>query len=227
MNVCAVIAAAGLSSRMGAFKPLLPFNGRPAIVRLLETMQSAGVNQTILVTGFRHDELEKACWGIPSLTLIQNTSFANTQMFDSARLGFSAVPTACDRILFTPADIPLVARSTVHWLARTSAPLVFPSYRRRRGHPISLHAALLPSVLRYNGPGGLKGALSSLPVQPAYLTVTDPFVRMEMDTPDDYDALLRRSLISGKENDHVADAQYVELSQLAAKPEYSTQLFYS
>ena len=42
MNVCAVIAAAGLSSRMGAF------NGRPAIVRLLETMQSAGVNQTIL-----------------------------------------------------------------------------------------------------------------------------------------------------------------------------------
>ena len=39
----AVILAAGLSSRMKAFKPLLPVDGRTAIEGLIETAKAAGL----------------------------------------------------------------------------------------------------------------------------------------------------------------------------------------
>ena len=92
MKVCAVVAAAGLSSRMGAFKPLLPIDGQPAIVHLLQTFLSAGVSQVILVTGYRHAELAQICHPIQQVTCVQNPDFARSQMFDSVRLGLSAVP---------------------------------------------------------------------------------------------------------------------------------------
>nr|WP_302650626.1 nucleotidyltransferase family protein [uncultured Agathobaculum sp.] len=212
MHICAVVAAAGLSSRMGSFKPLLPIDGQPAVIRLLHTLHAAGVSQTILVTGFRHVDLERACRCLPDVMLAYNPDFAHTQMFDSIRLGLTAVPHICSRILFIPADVPLVSQKTVHSLAHTTAPLAYPSYLRRCGHPISLNAALLPSLLHYNGSNGLRGALRSLPVEPVYYTVDDPFIRMDMDTPADYHALLRRKQAFLKENHYAAQDQHVELS---------------
>lgn len=217
MKVCAVVAAAGLSSRMGAFKPLLPIDGQPAIVHLLQTFLSAGVSQVILVTGYRHAELAQICHPIQQVTCVQNPDFARSQMFDSVRLGLSAVPKSHSRMLFTPADIPLVTQPTVRQLAHASAPLMFPSYRHRRGHPIALNAALIPSVLRYTGQNGLKGALAALPVPPAYLPVCDPFIRMDMDTPSDYTALLHRNLHYERDDRRAAETQYVELSRWLQK----------
>ena len=225
MQICAVVAAAGLSSRMGAFKPLLPIDGQPAIIRLLHTLHEAGVSKTILVTGFRHNDLLRVCRCLPDVMLVHNSNFAHTQMFDSMRLGLAAVPSSYSRILLTPADIPLVSRQTVYALAHTAAPLVYPSYLRRCGHPISLNIALLPPLLHYDGGNGLKGALRALPIQPVYYTVNDPFIRMDMDTPADYHVLLHRKQAFEKEDHYDAQAQYVELSQLAAKAEHSAQLF--
>lgn len=227
MYLCAIVAAAGLSSRMGAFKPLLPIDGEPAIVHLLKTLHAAGVNQTILITGHRHQAIARVCAPLPNITLVHNERFAQTQMFDSLCLGLSHLPSYCDRILLTPADIPLVTADTVYALSRTSAPLLYPSYQHRCGHPISLNASLVPSLLHYNGSGGLKGALRALPVQPLYLTVGDPFIRMDMDFPADYHSLLHLHHIFSKEHVHVPQAQYVECAQLAANAAYCAQHFYS
>lgn len=194
MFSCAVVAAAGLSSRMNDFKPLLPLDGLPAVVRLLQTLRLGGVEHCILVTGYRARELETACAGITGLTFLYNDGYAHTQMFDSARLGFSAVPENCQRVLFTPADIPLVKSETVRSLLNHTAPVLFPSYRRRRGHPIALCRSLLPALCTYEGEGGLRGALETLKTPADYLPVDDPFILKDMDTPDDYRALSRLAL---------------------------------
>ncbi len=214
MKAYAVVVAAGLSSRMGACKPLLPIHGMPAAAFLLHTLLTSGVSSCILVTGSRRAEVEAACSGLPGVTFVHNPDFAWTQMLDSARLGFSAVPADCERVLFTPADIPLTASSTIRQLAECTDPLVYPSFRCRRGHPVSFCAELLPALMQYGGEGGLKGALSSLPVPPSYLPVDDPFIRMDMDTRADYQNLLKHI----GETDHGIETQYVECSQLAAKP---------
>lgn len=218
MKVYTVITAAGLSSRMHAWKPLLPIGGVPSILRLLRTFSE--VSQCILVTGFRHTELEAVCSEIPDVEFVYNPDFAQTQMFESACLGFSVIPPDCGRVLFTPADIPMVAASTVKQLAACPEPIVFPVFQGRRGHPVSLDAAFVPEILRYRGAEGLKGALASLPVSPAILEVDDPFVRMDMDTPEDYHKILRL-MPEGASSDG-DETQYVEHPQLAAKSEHST-----
>ena len=49
----AVITAAGMSSRMGEFKPLLPYKGTTMIRYLTELFLDAGAVPVVVVTGFR------------------------------------------------------------------------------------------------------------------------------------------------------------------------------
>ena len=193
MKSCCVILAAGLSSRMGRFKPLLPIEGRPAIVHLIHTLQSAGVDECIIVTGHRAEEIEQACHSVKKVSFVHNPDYATTGMFESAKIGFGAVASDCTRVLFTPADIPLIPKEIVKTLLANNEPLIYPSYQYHKGHPVILDADLLSRVLAFEGKGGLRGALASLPVEPSYLVTDDPRILMDMDTPEDYQAIVSES----------------------------------
>ena len=59
----AVILAAGRGTRMGALtehtpKPLLPLKGRPIIEHILIGLRAAGVDEAIVVTGYRGEQIE-------------------------------------------------------------------------------------------------------------------------------------------------------------------------
>jgi len=189
-KTCSVILAAGLSSRMGSFKPLLPIDGKPSILFLLDKFILAGVDSCVIVTGHNSEQIREACADRPHLIWGFNPEYASTGMLESAKIGFSLVPPACDRVLLTPADIPLVKTETIRLLAESEEPLLFPSYEYRKGHPVSISAKLLPALLQYNGEKGLHGAFCSLPVEPAYLETDDKYILMDMDTPEDYQKLI-------------------------------------
>ena len=55
----AIILAAGLSSRMNAFKPMLPVDGRPAVTGLTESLRGAGISDIIIVTGHQRELLQE------------------------------------------------------------------------------------------------------------------------------------------------------------------------
>ena len=52
-----VILAAGLSSRMKDFKPLLPIGNTTFIKRLILQMRTVGVEKIVVVTGHCHAKL--------------------------------------------------------------------------------------------------------------------------------------------------------------------------
>lgn len=191
MKYCAVITAAGCSSRMGTFKPVLPVAGRPAIVHLIEKLFAAGVSHAVAVTGFRSNLLLELLQDRPDITTVHNPEFRTTQMFDSAKIGLQAVPDEYDQVLLIPVDIPFVREDTIRKVIQTEADLVFPSYQMRRGHPLKIHRKFIPQLLNYEGTNGLRGALNSLHTEPSYVVVDDPFIIRDMDTPQDYRALLK------------------------------------
>lgn len=105
----AVILAAGLSSRMKEFKPLLPVDGRPAIDGLAETLHSAGIRDIVVVTGHRREELEET---IRRLGLIEsfNADFERG-MFSSIRSGLAKAGEAFPgkkAFFLMPVDCPLI-----------------------------------------------------------------------------------------------------------------------
>ena len=191
MKNCAVITAAGRSSRMGAFKPALPVAGRPALLHLIDKLFSAGVSHIIVVVGFKQDLLRDLLAGEKNITIVNNPDFQNTQMFDSAKIGLRSLPDDSESVLLIPVDHPFVREETIRNVLNTDGDLVFPSYHMRRGHPLKISREFIPDLLNYSGQDGLRGFLRSLCIAPVYVVVEDQFIICDMDTPEDYQKLLQ------------------------------------
>ena len=191
MKSCAVITAAGRSSRMGAFKPALPVAGRPALLHLTEKLFSAGVSHIVVVVGFKQELLRNLLVDTANITIVYNPDYRTTQMFDSAKLGLRSVPEDCERILLMPVDHPFVSEETIKNVLKADGDLVFPSYQMRRGHPLMISRKYVSGILNYSGRDGLRGFFRSVSAAPVYVVVEDQFTICDMDTPDDYQRLLK------------------------------------
>lgn len=188
-NYC-IILAAGLSSRMGAYKPLLKIQGKPAIIYLIQHLYAAGIDKCIIVTGHNRDLLINTCKDLDNITYVHNPDYAITDMYTSAKIAFEHVPADCKNLLFTLADIPLISESIIHKVLTTDQPLVFPSYHYHRGHPVKISPDLLPDLIAYQGDSGLRGAFASLNVQPCFINTDEANILLDMDTPQDYEKII-------------------------------------
>lgn len=187
----ALILAAGLSSRMGRFKPLLPIGKSTFIDHIIQTMRTAGVGPVVIVTGWHAHELEEHFAGRTDITLVHNPDFAHTQMFHSIQLGLAALEGTCDRLLFSPADVPLPSRRTMELLMACKADFACPMCEGKKGHPAMLSARLIAPLLEAPSQENMKSALARLEVRPIHVLVNDPAVCMDADTPESYSQLLR------------------------------------
>lgn len=185
----AVIVAAGLASRMGEFKPLMRFGNMSIIERIISTLQKAGVNEIVVVTGNQAKVLEHHLKNA-GVIFLRNENYAQTQMFDSAKIGFRYLKDRCTKIVFTPADIPLYTSSTVQKLLSSKHLISYPIYHGKRGHPICLDHDLIEEILDYHGENGLKGALSFYQ-DIENIEVLDQGILYDADSKDDYARLLQ------------------------------------
>ncbi len=190
-KIGAVVAAAGLSSRMGAFKPLLPFDGATVIERCIDNLRTAGAAEIAVVTGFRGGELAERLRG-SGVILVHNPRYAETQMFDSICMGLRALPKDCDPILLTPGDVPLVSQETIRALLAAEGGFIRPVCAGRRGHPAALDGAYVGALLNYSGEGGLRGAVAALEIPVTDVEVADEGMTLDLDTPADYETVLSR-----------------------------------
>jgi len=185
----AVIVAAGMSSRMGEFKPLMKIGNMTIIERIISTFQSAEIDHIVIVTGNQGKILEDHLKN-QGITFLRNENYASTQMIDSAKIGFEYLKNQCENIIFTPVDIPLYTSLTVKTLLKSKANVAFPMYHGQKGHPLFLKQAVLETILNYHGDHGLKGALSLIENK-EYIEVDDQGILYDADTKQDYENLLR------------------------------------
>ncbi|MDR1815155.1 MAG: nucleotidyltransferase family protein [Clostridiales Family XIII bacterium] len=212
-NTGAVIVAAGLSSRMGDYKPLMEIGGVSIARRVVGAFLGAGVGPIVVVTGHRAAELEahlqefaadgagaasdagatSGAAGCPELLFVRNERYDSTTMFDSARIGLSYIAGRCARAFFTPVDVPLFTADTVRALMACGADIVKPVYKGREGHPILVGAGLIPEIVGTEEPGGLKAALEKYEARTARVEVSDEGVLYDADTPDEFNLLMELS----------------------------------
>ncbi len=190
VQIGAVIVAAGMSSRMGDFKPMLNIGSISIAQRIVATLHQAGVAKIVVVTGYNALQLERHLGNL-GLIFLRNENYASTQMFDSAKIGLAYLRDKCDRILFTPVDIPLFTALTVTELIDSGAELACPVCEGRTGHPLLIASPLVDGLLADSGEGGLQGAIGRCGAEMTRVPVEDPGVLHDADTPADYQALLQ------------------------------------
>ena len=190
MTNAALIVAAGMSSRMVDFKPLLNIGSISIAQRVVATFQQAGVEKIVMVTGYNATLLERHLSG-NGVVFLRNENYRTTQMFDSVCIGLRYLRDKCDRLLFTPVDIPLFTAATVRALLETDAPLACPAVDGETGHPTLIAASLFDRILADRGDQGLRGALERCGAELTRVPVEDRGILYDADTPEDYKALLK------------------------------------
>lgn len=189
MSTGAVIVAAGMSSRMGEFKPLLTIGSISIVKRIVATLKQAGIDKIVMVTGYNADSLERHLAG-NGLIFLRNEDYSRTQMFDSAKIGLEYLADKCNKILFTPVDIPLFTVKTVTTLLDSEAELACPVFKGEAGHPVIFSSSVAKYLLQDSGESGLKGAFSRCGVDMTEIIVDDEGILHDADTPQDYKNLL-------------------------------------
>ncbi|NCB52027.1 MAG: LysR family transcriptional regulator [Clostridia bacterium] len=189
MKSGAVIVAAGMSSRMGDFKPMLNIGSISIAQRIIATLHQAGVSRIVVVTGYNAEVLERHLSKC-GVIFLRNENYRTTQMFDSAKIGLDYMRTKCKTVLFTPVDIPMFTACTITKLMESGADLACPVCEGRQGHPILLSASVIGKILEDQGENGLQGALSRCGVPMKFIEVEDCGILHDADTPDDYRSLL-------------------------------------
>ena len=189
MQIGAVIVAAGMSTRMGEFKPMLNIGSISVAQRILANFHQAGIKKIVMVTGYNATALERHLAG-NGVLFLRNEDYETTQMFDSAKIGLNYLKNKCDKVLFTPVDVPLFTASTIQTLIDSNAELACPVCEEKIGHPILISTSLIDHILNDNGERGLKGALDRCPVEMTMIHVDDLGTIKDADTPEEYSALL-------------------------------------
>ncbi|MBI1297766.1 NTP transferase domain-containing protein [bacterium] len=195
--IAAVIAAAGMSRRMGEFKQLLPWGQSTVIASVVANLAAAGASPILCVVGHRGDAVAGALAGLPAQVLY-NSDYAEIEMLRSYQIGVRSL--CADPAMDAPGTllalgdqphIPVdVLQRIIKEAKLTPDQLVIPSHQMRRGHPIYLPRRLWPNLLALGADQSLRDLLNRPGEAVAYVEVDTDAIRRDMDYWVDYQALL-------------------------------------
>ncbi|OWV72357.1 molybdopterin-guanine dinucleotide biosynthesis protein MobA [Rhizobium sp. R339] len=198
-SVAIVILAAGQSSRMGgAHKLLAEFGGMPLIRRSAITASNCESHSVIVVTGYRHAEIEAAIADLP-VKLVHNAEFSSG-MARSLALGVAAAEAdQPDGIMIMLADMPALTAPDLDALIAAfrscgGRSIVRATAGGRLGNPVIFPRALYAALKSLTGDKGARELIkgSGLPI--ADIEIGDGAL-IDVDTPDAIEAaggILRR-----------------------------------
>lgn len=194
-TLAAVILAAGMSRRMGRPKALLDLGGKPLIQHMARTVLAAipGID-LVIVTGHKPQAIREALSGLPA-RFVHNSGFEAGEMLSSVKAGVGAVKGKCDALLLCLLDQPAVLVATLRALWSgwqiDRPPLLAPCLRKKHGHPIVISGNCIDEILALPADGSLRDLVSRHRPAMKTVNVDDPGVGSDLDTPEDYEEILK------------------------------------
>ncbi|MBW1768419.1 MAG: NTP transferase domain-containing protein [Deltaproteobacteria bacterium] len=192
-SVSAIVLAAGYSSRMGKFKPLLPLGDTTIIERVVDLFRKSGIKDIRVVTGYRAGELSPLLKKT-GVSCIANEDFKEG-MFSSVKAGVKGLDQNLRAFFILPVDIPLVRPQTIRLLLRSYekgiGEIIYPCFHGRRGHPPLISSRFAKEITCWKGEGGLRSFLKQYEQFAADVMVADEFILFDLDKPADYQRLLK------------------------------------
>ncbi len=191
-NIWAAVLAAGKSQRFGAPKVLQSFLGTPFLTRIRENLQRAGIEETLLILGYRAETLVEELPDKGPFKIIINSHY-DWGMFTSVQTAVSALPENARALLLCLIDQPHIRPETYRHLLRAAQSsekaIISPVFRGKGGHPIVLPRALFADILNASPRTTLRQIVqqSALPLR--RINVHDPGILQDIDTRQQLKAL--------------------------------------
>ena len=182
---------------MGADKALLDYRGKAFLAHLVDLFLPR-VSPVVVVLGHNAEKIRAAMGrlgSLPHLEIVVNPQYRDGQL-SSLQTGIRALPADSTGALVTLVDHPAVSASTIDAMVERfrsgQAALLIPRYEGRRGHPVLFSRRVLDDLLALPATATAKQVVHAHQGETLYLDVSDPGVLQDVDTPADYQSLLRR-----------------------------------
>src|SRR5687768_13936745 len=192
--VAAIVLAAGRARRFGAQKLLAPYGTSTVVGTGVDTMRAASVDYLVVVVA-PGAEAVRAAVGGAGVVWAENAE-PDRGLSSSVTTGLAAMPPNVGAALMVLGDQPTVSLEVVTRVMTVwregGGPVVAPRYRGLRGNPVLFDAALFGALGSLVGEHGARDFIASDPSRVTMVDVTEP-PPMDIDTPGDYDELLRRT----------------------------------
>lgn len=193
MKVNGLILAAGMSRRMGDFKPLLKINNKTMIQQSIDSMLTAGADRVTVVLGYQGEKIEEVLrsngYLNENVTIVYNKDYETTQMLDSVKIGVNSIGN-CDAFYLLPGDMPAISKNTFlkvrNTMEQTKAKVVFPTIDGYRKHPPLISSKLINDILNFNSDGGLRELWKDFDSQIVTVPVDDTGCNLDVDTKIQY-----------------------------------------
>jgi len=199
MATSALIPAGGLSRRMGRPKLALPVGGRTVLEQVVAALRRGGVGTILTVLGPQNAALQPLAEQAGATVLLLPA--ATPDMRATIEHGLRWLeevlrPAAADHWLLVPADHPTLQPPVVQQLqdAQTANParsIFIPTYQGQRGHPTLIGWAHVAGIRALPADQGLNTYFRQQRAQTQEVPVETAEVLLDLDTPADYERLLR------------------------------------
>ena len=185
-RVAGIILAAGMSTRMGQLKQLLPLGGRAAIEWIAEVV-GRRLDEVVVVLGHRAEEIAPVLAAYP-VRWVVNADY-QMGMLSSVQCGVREVDTKANYLICL-GDQPRLSGAVVERVLQVrkqvSAGIIIPTANGKRGHPVLIRNTYRAEILGLSMDVGLNAVTRGHPEDTYELPVAEDAILTDMDTPADY-----------------------------------------
>ena len=192
--LAAIVLAACEARRYGKPKQLLEWKGQPFVRHILQAGLSGELSSVLLVTGAYAAEITQAVTGLP-VQVVFNPDWQHG-LSTSVKMGLRALPDNVGAAFFLLSDQPHLPVELLRLMgelhARTLSPLIAPYCQGRRANPALFDRVVFPDLMMLSGDtGGRSLFAKDSPYSVEWIYWDDPSLLLDVDTPSDYERLLR------------------------------------
>ena len=191
--ISGILLAAGLSSRMGEPKQLLPFGESTIVETVVDSMLGAKFNEVIVVVGHCATEIRAQLRTRP-VKIVFNPDYREG-MLTSAQAGIRELQES-DAFALMLVDQPFITSElidrVVDGYVQTDKGITLPSYNYKRGHPVIFDRRYTDEVLGLDvESGGVRTLFKKNSDDIHYVPVDTDRVLRDIDYREDYERALK------------------------------------
>lgn len=186
----AVVLAAGMSTRMGQPKVLLPWTEKQTILEyIIGQILNARIEHIVVVSGHMAKEV-KALVEPLGVKVVYNRSYKTGEMLSSLKIGLHALPDNVAASLVVLGDQPRIQPKVIYQLltaySEGKGEIVAPRFESQRGHPILIDRRFWPDIWNLPRGSAPRTAIDMHSERIHHVQVDTDSVVRDVDTPDDY-----------------------------------------